>query len=142
MTFKQITDGYIVRLNKGELLVENLLKLAKQNEINGAWVNGLGAAKWVEIGFYDLPNKKYNWLKINQPLEILSLQGNIAWDNNEPIIHIHGSFSDRDMKTYGGHVKELEVGGTCEIIIDALNGSELLRLRDENTGLKLLNLED
>ena len=142
MTIKQINDGYIIRLDKGELLVENLLKLAKQSEINGAWLNGLGAAKWAEIGFYDLPNKKYEWSKINRPLEILSLQGNIAWDNNEPIIHIHGTFSDRDMKTYGGHVKELEAGGTCEILINTLNGSELLRQRDDATGLNLLNLEN
>jgi len=142
MIFKQIKDDYIVRLNEGELLVKNLLDLVNQNEVKGAWISGLGAAKWAEIGFYDLPNKKYEWSKINRPLEILSLQGNIAWVNNELIIHIHGSFSDDKMQTLGGHVKELEVGGTCEIIINTLNSSELLRLRDDDTGLNLLNLEN
>jgi len=132
----------MVRLDKGERLIESLIKLVKQNEINGAWLNGLGAVKWAELGFYDLPNKKYEWSKINRPLEILSLEGNIAWINNEPIIHIHGSFSDDKMQTLGGHVKELEVGGTCEIIINTLNSSELLRLHDEDTGLNLLNLEN
>lgn len=136
------TSNQLIRLNKGDLLIDTLVKLAKQHNINGAWINGLGAAKWVEVGFYDLPNKKYNWSKINQPLEIVSLQGNIAWEDNVPIIHIHGTFSDHDMKTYGGHVKELEVGGTCEITLSILSDSKLLRYHDENTGLKLLSLED
>lgn len=141
MTIKQINSGYIVRLDKGELLVENLEKLVRQNEINGAWLNGLGAAKWVELGFYDLPNKKYKWSKIFKPLEILNLQGNIAWVNNQLIVHLHGSFSDIKMQVIGGHIKELEVGGTCEITLNILGESKLARFYDKGTGLKLLNLE-
>lgn len=130
----------IICLSKGDLLIKSLIEEVKKQNISGAWINGLGAAEWAEIGFYDLPNKKYNWSKINQPLEILSLQGNIAWKDGEPVIHIHGVFSDDKMNTIGGHVKELEVAGSCEIFIILIGDTRIERGYDEDTGLNLLDI--
>ena len=130
----------VLRLNRGDLLVKSLIDYAKEYKLTSAWINGLGAAKWTEIGFYELENKKYTWKKINKPLEILSLQGNIAWNNAEPVIHIHGVFSDDTMGAFGGHVKELEVAGTCEIKITMLEEQKIKREYDEETGLNLLNI--
>ena len=130
----------VLRLNRGDLLVKSLIDYAKEHKLTSAWINGLGAAKWTEIGFYELENKKYTWKKINKPLEILSLQGNIAWNNAEPVIHIHGVFSDDTMGAFGGHVKELEVAGTCEIKITMLEEQKIKREYDEETGLNLLNI--
>ena len=130
----------VLRLNRGDLLVKSLIDYAKEYKLTSAWINGLGAAKWTEIGFYELENKKYTWKKINKPLEILSLQGNISWNNAEPVIHIHGVFSDDTMGAFGGHVKELEVAGTCEIKITMLEEQKIKREYDEETGLNLLNI--
>lgn len=135
-------DGYnwLVRLEKGELLVENLMKLVKQENIRGAWISGLGGAERVELGFYDLPSKTYNWQKFDKLLEITSLQGNVAWDSEEPVLHVHGTFSDENMRAFGGHVKELEVAGTCEILLHRWYEQGLSRSQDDKTGLKLLDL--
>ncbi len=135
-------DGYnwLVRLEKGELLIKQLETIVKQQKIGGAWISGLGACMWAEIGSYDLTKKLYNWKKLDEPLEIIGLQGNIAWTADQPILHIHGSFSNDQMQAFGGHVKELEVAGTCEILLHRWYGEALKRSQDPTTGLNLLNL--
>lgn len=140
MTFQ--FDGYnwLVRLEKGEQLVEQLTKLIKEQNVTGAWISGLGAAMWAELGFYDLEKQEYVWKRIDGPIEITSLQGNVAWQDDKPALHIHGSFSDREMQALGGHVKELEIAGTCEVLLHRWYKQGLSRSPDKNTGLNLLNL--
>jgi len=126
----------LIRFDKGDLLVKNLTELVKSEDIRGAWLNGLGAALWVELGFYSLEQKSYQWEKLDKLLEITSLQGNISWHQNEPVAHIHGTFADDEMRVVGGHVKELSVGGTCEVILNRLSiGARLIRKKDDTTGL-------
>jgi hypothetical protein len=135
-------DGYnwLVRLDRGELMIKELTQFVKDQKIGAAWLSILGAAEWAELGFYDLKNKSFVWKKLDFELEITALQGNLAWEGEEPILHIHGSFSDKNMQGYGGHVKELEVGGTCEILIHHWSKDKLTRSFDADTGLKLLDL--
>jgi hypothetical protein len=135
-------DGYnwLVRLEKGEPLVASLVKLVKQEGVSGAWISGLGAAQSAELGFYDLDTKQYHWKKFDQLMEITSLQGNVAWNGEEPAVHMHGTFSDSNMQAFGGHVKELIVGGTCEVLLHRWYEGKLNRSEDPETGLKLLDL--
>jgi uncharacterized protein len=140
MTFKYDGYNWLVRLEKDELLVENLIKLVRAENIRGAWVSGLGAVQWAELGFYNLETQEYVWKKLDQELEITSLQGNIAWAGDKPVLHVHGSFSDQNMQAFGGHVKELQVGGTCEVLLHHWYEQQgLHRILDEATGLTLLN---
>lgn len=140
MTYKFDGFNWLVRLQKGDLLMESLAEIAKKENMAGAWVMGLGAAKGVELGYYDLEKQKYQWKKLNQTLEITSLQGNIGWEGGEPAIHIHGSFSDENMQAFGGHVKELEAAGTVEMLLHRWYSDKIQRKPDEETGLKLLDV--
>ena len=141
MTYTSDQDGgYIIRLSLGENLIDCLTQFIKEKNLSGGWVNGLGGASSAELGFYDLAAKKYIWKKFDQLLEITSIQGNVAWSNDEPVLHLHGSFSDKDMRGVGGHIKQLVVGGTCELFIQPLKGAKLVRAEDAETGLKLLQL--
>lgn len=135
-------DGYnyLVRMNKGEELVECLVSLAKENKIKGAWVSAIGGGQAAELGFYHLDRKEYSWHKVNELVEILSLSGTLAWDGDEPTLHAHAVLSNDQGQTYGGHVKELVVGGTCEVFVHVWNGDQLSRTYSEEIGLKLLNL--
>jgi predicted DNA-binding protein with PD1-like motif len=140
MTYQFDGYNYLLRLNKGEQLVACLTDFVREQGVAGGWVSGIGGALAAELGFYDLVAQHYRWKKLDQLLEITSLQGNIAWDNEEPFLHLHGTFSGVDMQTIGGHVKELTVGGTCEIFLHAWNKDRLKRSPDNETGLKLLDL--
>lgn len=135
-------DGFnwVVRLERGERLAESLESLVKKENLPSVWILGLGAAEWAELGYYDLKKKEYSWKKFDQPLEITSLQGNSSYKDGELILHIHGNFSDENFNSIGGHVKELEVGGTCEILLHRWYKEDFKRALDEDTGLNLLNL--
>jgi len=139
---KSIADGpnWLLRLNKDERLIKALSQFVREQGIKAAWLNGLGGALWAELGFYDLPAKQYHWQKLDQLLEITSLEGNVAWSNEEPTLHLHGTFANAKLQAFGGHIKELAVAGTCEIFLQSLPQTALTRSTDDAVGLNLLNL--
>lgn len=139
---KFTADGYnwIVRLEKGESLIDQLSNFAEQNDIPSCWVSIIGACEKVELGYYDLHQQKYHWQTIDELMEITGIQGNLAWDNDKPVFHLHGNFSKDDLSVVGGHVKSLIVGGTCEVFLHRWYGDKLTRQTDDQTGLELLNI--
>ena len=137
-------DGYnyIVRLNRGERLSEALQQFFTESEtdVQGAAVSAVGAAQNLELGFYDLKQKTYNWRSFEGLYEITSLLGTIALDEHgNKMLHLHGTFSDREYQVIGGHVKDFVVGGTCELFIHCTY-QPLQRRHDSDTGLNLLDL--
>jgi len=114
-----------------------LVEFARTQNLQSAWVQGIGGAAKTTIGFRDPAAKEYIWHTYDQPLEIVSLQGNVAWVDGEPFWHVHGTFSGADYEAIGGHVKELIVGLTCELFITP-TPFKLIRSHDEDTGLKLI----
>lgn len=141
MTYSFDGFNYFIRLDRGESLKESLLKFAKSEpELNGAWISSVGGVLEVELGFYNLETKQYQWRKFDGLREIVSLQGNFALDEaNQPIFHLHGVFADDQYQTVGGHVKDLTVGGTCEIFVHRAY-EPLHRKPNQNIGLSTLDL--
>ena len=139
MVSKQFGSDYLLRFDKDELLMETLLKFAKDRGIHPSWVNGLGGALWAEIGFYDLSKKQYVFQKIDKNLEIANLTGNITWTNNVPAAHLHIVVSDERLQAYGGHLKELAVAATCEVRLKTFDEA-ISRKHNETSGLDLIDL--
>lgn len=129
-------DALIV-LKKGETLMGVLNQYAKDYQLNGGWVNVIGGAGNVTLGYYDAIQKEYVWQEFNEFLEIIGLQGNLAWVDGEPFWHIHGTFSRKDFTTIAGHVKDCEISLTGEVYLRQ-HDRKLTRLYDDETGLKLL----
>ena len=131
-------NAILLVLNRGEELHAKLQEFAREHELKGAWVQGLGGSGAMTLGYYNLTEREYEWREFSEPMEILSLQGNLAWVDGEPFWHIHGSFGGCDFASVGGHVKEMTVGLTCELLITPLD-TPLTRTFDDETGLKLLD---
>lgn len=134
---KDLKSSKVLVLEKGAELHKSLIEFAKENQVKAAWVSGVGASSEVTIGYYDLETKEYVWQEFNEMLEILSLSGNCSVVDGEPFWHIHGVFSGKDFQAFGGHIKKLIVGITCELHIEFLE-KPLTRKFDEEIGLKLL----
>lgn len=137
---KEFTNEHsdLIVLKIGEELHEMLGNYAREHELKSAWVEGLGSASDMTLGYYKLGEKQYSWKDFSDAHEILSLQGNLAWIDDEPVWHIHGVFGNDNFNTVGGHVKELTVGPTCELHITPFD-APLTRIFDDETGLKLLS---
>ena len=128
---------YILRLDPGEELRQEVEKFCKGQGIDAAWVNALGSCKELELAYYILENKEYETKSFLQNFEITTVAGNIALKDDNPFIHIHGTFSDRAMHVIGGHINRCVVSATCEVSIWVGQGA-MGRKYDEFTGLHLL----
>lgn len=127
----------ILVLQKGEELIKSLDKYAADQNLKGAWVNVIGGASSVTLGFREPDLKEYFWKEFNEPLEIIGLQGNLAYVDGQPIWHIHGTFSKADYSVIGGHVKTCTIGLTGEIFLKQ-HDHEIIRKFDKETGLNLI----
>lgn len=141
MQFTTTNKGYVIRLNKGEKIVETLTSFCERESIHSGVFHGIGATQNPEIGYYHLDKKEYEWRQIEKMLEIVSLTGNVALVDNKPFLHIHTVLSDSNFQTYGGHLKEATVGASCEIYLTNFE-TDIERVFDEDTGLKLLSCNE
>ena len=139
MNFKKIKNTYIIRLDRGEKIIENLKNFCAKNKIKCGYFSGIGALGEAELAHYIVEDRKYTTKILKQPLEIVNMTGNITTMNKEVYLHCHITLSDEAMKAIAGHLKEGIIAATCEIVLVKLN-SAISRKYDDLTGLNLLDL--
>lgn len=139
MKYVNFENTYILRLEKGEEVIESIKKLCKHERITLAEITGLGAANLVEIGLFNVNTKEYRTEVIEGMFEITSLVGNATTKENEPYLHLHINFSDATNQVKGGHLVRAVISATGEIIVRKING-EVGRRFDEPIGLNLLDI--
>ncbi|MBS3735613.1 MAG: PPC domain-containing DNA-binding protein [Candidatus Bipolaricaulota bacterium] len=135
MKYKTIGNKLFVRLEKGEEVVSKLEQILEEEGVHAGSFQGIGAVSKATLGHYSLESKDYSEKELDQPLEIVSLQGTVSGEG----VHPHVCLGTKDMKTYGGHLVEAVVAATCEIIVKPEPGG-LDRYYDEEIGLDLLEL--
>jgi hypothetical protein len=137
MTYYGAGPDYVVVLARGEEIMASLREFVQKNKVHTAWLQALGAALEVELGYYNLDNQQYHWKTFTGPLEITNLTGNITQKDGEPVFHIHGAFASDDYGATGGHVRKMTAAATTEILIHKLD-VKLTRKHDSAVGLDLL----
>ncbi len=53
MEYRKFGSHYLVRIDRGEEVMESLMKMCREERILLGSVSGLGAADYAEIGIYD-----------------------------------------------------------------------------------------
>jgi len=139
MVSQKIDGGYVLRLDQGEELVRNLTQFCEDNQITSGWLSGLGGALWAELAFYHLEQKAYEFDRIDEPLEVANLTGNVTQVNGKPFLHIHTTVSDLNYHAYAGHLKELAVAATLEVRLEVWT-EPIARVHNDACGLKILDL--
>ncbi len=139
MRAKQFGNSIVVRVDRGELLIEALDEVCRTFSVRCASVSGIGATDSFVCGVFNIQTKEYKELKFTGTYEILSLCGNITCMNGSPYIHIHITAGDEECKCIGGHLKQARISATCEIILSLID-SAVERFRDESTGLNILDI--
>lgn len=130
-------NTYILRIEKGKELFEELLSFAKAHNVQAASFAAVGSADEVLLSWYNPEIKGYLDRHFQETLEIANVTGNISLLQGQPYIHAHGCFSNREMQAFGGHIKKLMVGATCEIAMEKLEG-KMERAYSQEVGLNLL----
>ena len=137
MEYRKFGDTYLVRIDKGEEIMQSLKALCGQEDIRLAHVEALGAADHAVIGVYDLKEQAYHREELDGFMEITGLTGNVTRKDGEVYFHLHGTMADQHNVVHGGHVIELRVGATCEMFVTVLPG-EVNREKDEELGINLI----
>jgi predicted DNA-binding protein with PD1-like motif len=120
--YKKIDNQYIVRIDKGEEIVETLQKFSQQQGIMLAKVSGIGATDNIEVGVFKCETKELITNKFCGVFEITCLVGNITHKDKDAYIHLHINFSDINFRVFGGHLIKAFISGTCEVMIDVGEG--------------------
>ena len=131
---------YVVVLENGDEVVSSLTEFAKTQGLSASHFTGIGAFRDVTLGFFDWKMKDYRRIEMTEQVEVLSLLGDIALDDDEPRLHAHVVVGRSDGTAHGGHLLAGHVRPTLEIML--IESPALLRRTyDGESGLALINLE-
>ncbi len=143
MKYKKIgADGeqtYALIMDPGDEVVEELLAFAVHHRITAAHFQGIGALSDVVLGYFDWREKKYRPIPIHEQVEVLSLSGDIAIEDDQPKVHAHLVVGRADGTAHGGHLLSAHVRPTLELVF--VQSPRYLRRRiDKETGLALIDV--
>lgn len=130
----------VAKIEPNEDLFDAIKELIKKHKIKSGLINVIGALKQFTIGYFDIEKKKYHFKTFDEDIELISCMGNIAFKDNEPIIHLHVSVGKDDYSIIGGHLSQPSVVSiTAEVYIYEINQT-LTRVNDPQFDLSLLDL--
>lgn len=143
MDYKKIEDKYYLRLDKKDEVMASITEFCKKEGIKTAYFQGIGACDKVICQTLNLETHNFASHEKTGMLEMLSLLGNVALDDNNNLsLHAHASFSyveDGEVKLFGGHLKEAYICYTGEIIITP---AEEPILRSTKTGMNIWSFKN
>ncbi len=126
----------LLSLEMGEKINQTFETFATHNDVKSAWVNGIGAIKNPEVGYYLVKNKSYTKKVFEGIYELTSLIGNITNKDGKPFCHTHITFSDNNFNVFGGHLFEAEIAAAGEFQL-LLYNKNIDRKMNSNIGLAL-----
>lgn len=137
MDYKRFGDKIMVRVDRGEEILESLTRVCEREEIRAGAIYGIGASDELEIGLYNPEEKKYYSKGLKGDFEIAPLSGNVSRKEGQIYLHCHINVCDKEFNSFGGHFSRGVVSGTFEATIFVMDG-EFGREIDENIGLNLI----
>jgi predicted DNA-binding protein with PD1-like motif len=137
MEVKHLGSKIVMRLDKGEEIIESLKNFCQSHNVKLAAVTGIGAVNKVSVGIFMQNTKEYHSTELQGNMEITSLMGNVTQKNGEVYVHLHVNLADENYQVHGGHLNSAWIGATGEFIIDITDG-KVEREYSEEIGLNLM----
>ena len=137
MEYRRFKDTLVIRMDKGEEIVEQLTAVAAREHIALAEVSALGAVGSFTAGVFYPGEKEYHSNDCTGDFEIVSLTGTVTEMDGKPYLHLHMSAGDREGRVWGGHLNRAVVSATCEMVVRILDG-HVGRTFSPEIGLNLL----
>ena len=129
----------VIRLEKGEEIVQSIIDTCEEYDVKLGIITGIGAIDYVEVGYFNVEEKKYYSNEFKGNLEILSLMGNITNKDGGVYIHPHLTFADEEGNAKGGHLNKAIISATGEIFIEKIDDN-IGRVFSEEVGLNLMEI--
>ena len=117
MEYRKFQNKIIVRMDKGEEILEKVREVAEKEKIKLADISALGAVSEFTVGVFDTEAKEYHANEFKGSFEIVSLTGTINTMNDEFYCHLHMSAGNEKGQVFGGHLNKAIISATCEMVI-------------------------
>ena len=140
MEYKVFEDVVVVRLDKGDEIVQSLLSVAEKEDLPLAAVSGIGATDDFEVGVFDLERSDYERIRFAGNHEIVALVGNFTTKDGAPYLHLHITCAGEGGRIVGGHLFEAKISLTAEIFLHKGHGN-VNRLHDATLGINKIRFE-
>jgi len=139
MKARRVSGGYLLRLERGEEVIDSLTAFVDQEHITCATISGIGAVRELELGYFELDRKEYRRTHIAEVVEVISINGNISYLDTKPFVHAHIAIAMPDQKLLGGHFFAGTVAVTLELFVQVID-TELKRVFDPEMGFNFWDL--
>ena len=137
MEYKRFGNTLLIRLDPGDELLAELKTVCEAEHATFGTVSGLGAVNHVVLGLFDPATKQYTANTFDKNFEIVSIAGNVTRMDGQLYLHLHMAVADAEARVVGGHVNEVAVSATAELVVNLLDG-ETDRAFSDAIGLNLL----
>jgi uncharacterized protein len=133
--------AYMVVFESGEDVADGLRSFSRERGLTAARISGVGGLSRATLGYFDWDAKSYRDIPVDEQVEVLSFDGDVALADEGPKVHVHVVVGRADGSTLGGHLMDGVVRPTMEVMI-VESPARLRRVHDEETGLDLIDPTD
>lgn len=141
MNFKKIDESsktFIVVFETGDELAAGLLQFAKEQKLSAASFKAIGALSSVRLEWLSWESKPYEpSVTLDEQVELLSLIGDVALKDGQPVVHAHAVVGRKDGTAHGGHLLEAHVRPTCEVVLTE-SPAHLQKFIDPESGIAVI----
>ncbi|MBV8149528.1 MAG: DNA-binding protein [Candidatus Eremiobacteraeota bacterium] len=143
MRFKLVANEpktFVLVFQTGDELAEGLLRYAREQHLSCASFKAIGGLDSARLAWFNCDTKQYEpSVTLDEQVELLSLIGDVALNDDQPMVHAHAVIGKRDGSAHGGHLLEARVRPTCEVVLTE-NSVPLHKAVDPESGLALIRL--
>lgn len=146
MNAREVTGGadartFVLVFDSGDEVVQELTRWCAGAGVLAARLTAVGAFSHVTVAWFDWEAREYRPIDIDEQTELLALNGDVAEQDGEPVVHAHVVLGTRDGSARGGHLMAARVRPTLELVLDEVP-SHLRKRHDPTSGLALIALDN
>jgi uncharacterized protein len=132
---------YVLVFAVGDEVMSTLTEFLREQRVGAASFTGIGAFSEATLGYFDWEAKEFREIPVPEQVEVLTLAGDVALEEQQPRVHAHVVVGLRDGSARGGHLLEARVRPTLELVL-VQSPVHLRKRHDPETGLALIAPQD
>lgn len=142
MQWRELSRGehgrsVVLVFGTGDEVMETLTGWCREQRVTGAHFTAIGALSDVTLGWFDWEEKTYREIPLQEQVEVLSVAGDVALQDDQPAVHAHIVVGRSDGSAHGGHLLRAHVRPTLELVLDEVP-VHLRKRHDPESGLALI----
>ena len=138
MEYRKFGNDYVLRIDKGEEILQAVSQVCEKEGIRLGTVNGIGAVGDVTLGVFNREKFQYESQTYKGDFEIASCMGNISTMNGNTYLHIHMAVGNPEKgEVHAGHLNRGIISLTGEFFLHQIEG-ETDREYSSEVGLYLI----